>query len=507
MELPFEAQLRVARDTGEAMADAFARAWNNSHAHHHDDDSGPEEWSWARTARRRVRAADAIDHVERDRENNVSPPPTNRNYEVRRRNLDFGAAVATRFQGAASANDEFLFRPAFNRSLNLPLPAGTGWENRARIREGMRIMHEEYGPSNVVLLDTTLDPTVPNFSGAPLQLCHSQREQLARREEGRDLVRRLRVSLFERRANMLQQARDTRIASYVDATENNLRQYQLLGDAITEEFTRRIAVFRADDPTTFSAWSKHMTIAEHATTSPSRQFQIAQWFTRDVPGKVLRQLRRVEIFHTNVCILKERLRTAQVDAGEIEDEPNRQVRLRSDDAWQSDPQRYDFGWEPQETPNGFSDYNPLGESASVELAKHMLANFEVRKVRLSHAKRIEIGTLTKRMMRFIGRTLDWHDHVLNPEVPREIRLCLERVAQEITNYSNNLPELDLENIEAEEQHALATDGLPDDALDQSSELEVEVPTRRGLPENNDSDSDSSSSESSDEESESDDAVE
>lgn len=494
MALPFEAHLQVAHNTEEAMADVVAYAWNNAHAQNNDEDSGSEEGSWARTGRHRTRAADAIDRGERDRRNNESPPPRNHDYEVRRRGRDFEAALASRFEGTASANDVFVFRRTFNRFLNLPLPVGTGWESRAGILEGMRIMNQEYGPSNVALLDTTLDPTMPTFSGTPSQLCHSRREQLRRRDERRGLVYRLGSSLLRRRTNMLQQNLDDRMTAYVNATENDLRQYQLSGDGIIDEFTRRIAIFRTDNPTTFSAWAEHLTIAEHATTSPSRRFQIAQWFTRDVPGKVARQLRRVEIFHTNVGILKERLRIAQVEVGEIEDEPNREIRLRTDELWQSDPQRYDFGWEITETTNGFSDYIPRGKDASVEVAKHILANFEVRKVRLAHAKAMEASTLNKRMRKFIGRALSWIYSMSNPDTPREIQVCMRRVANRLVAYSNSLPEDTSEEIVGEQGDAAAADDLSTSSDEHSSELAEETATRRNFPDDQDSESDEEESE-------------
>jgi len=164
----------------------------------------------------------------------------------------------------------------------------------------------------------------------------------------------------------------------------------------------------------------HYGNATVATDSPARQLQMLLWYTDGVPPGLIRQIIRVERWHTQTAILERSLHTAEMEEAEFEMEEaewegySRPSMPRTDDSWVSMDGYEPVGFESVETGFGFSNYFPRHDSdtEAEHLLTHISANFHTRRIRLLHAASYEeFAILLTGMYSFIVQALESFEHL------------------------------------------------------------------------------------------------
>jgi hypothetical protein len=374
------------------------------------DYTSDTEENWIRRANRNTRRAARINRAEANDSDSDGEPVAQEREPTTvadlRRQIRREAE-----QGEVPEADRAIFEEYFGDRYRRPTsPTGRGWQNTARIAAGARITNEIYGPSRHALRNTSLlEPAL--VPGPPVTgLCaldRARRERLrteaGRNEYFRTCNRMMRVYNRQRAAQLELERR-------ADECEDALRAHRRLSDlaVMRTELNARAVAFKEDDPAGFDKWADHITVAHGCSTSKSRQHQIIQWYTRGVPGYVLRQVRRVEVYYTTEAYLKVRLQLAQARYGAVEG-PSMVYLQENDDLWAGSTwagniERVFFGYDPVNTLNGFQAYMPKGEGTAAML-KHFSSNFAARKVRLEHASAQHFPFLVAMMKNFVHSAL------------------------------------------------------------------------------------------------------
>jgi hypothetical protein len=275
-------------------------------------------------------------------------------------------------QGDVSEADQATFEEYFGDRYRRPTsPTGRGWQNTARIDAGARISNRIYGPSINAIRNTTLMEPALVSAGPPAGLCASRRVQQQRIDSQAEGMRQIREADREMRVHMRDQLHQASSERLADECEDALHAHRRLSDldVMRSELNARAMAFREQDPAGFEGWADHIAVAHACSTSKSRQHQIIQWYTRGVPGRVLRQVRRVEIYYTMEQGLKVRLQQAQAQYG-ASVAPVVVYHTEDDDTWAGSPwaggiRQVFFGYDPVPSANGFHYYVPKGEGAAM----------------------------------------------------------------------------------------------------------------------------------------------
>jgi hypothetical protein len=418
-ELEEEIHAAVGRETGIFQV----THQRDSSALDHTSDT---EEDWTRRANRATRRTARIDRAEaHGSDSDGDPVPQERDPASigdLRRQIQLENA-----QGEVPEADRAIFEEYFGDRFRRPTsPTGRGWQNRARIAAGARIAIERYGPSSHAIRNTSLlEPMI--VPAAPVTgLCELDRarQRRLRQEAARnEYVRRCNQELRTYNRARAAQLELERIA---DECEDALRAHCRLSDldVMRSELNARAMAFKAEDPTGFDKWADHIAVAHGCSASKSRQHQIIQWYTRGVPARLVRQVRRVEAYYTTEQYLNVKLQQAQSRFGACEVPPT--VYLQEDDdmwagsTWAGGIKKVFFGYDPVASLNGFQAYVPKGEGAA--MLKHFGNNFAARKVRLQHASAQHFPVLAGMMNSFVRSAFD----VLSAaeHVPRGIRTPL-----------------------------------------------------------------------------------
>lgn len=241
----------------------------------------------------------------------------------------------------------------------------------------------------------------------------------------RALDARLRV---ERRAE--QAGREfLEVNDLMAVSENELRVHRAHEDPLIDELGRLARGWKVVDPLTWAQWARHMTVAEHCTTSKARQLQIARWFRRKLPHDVSHAVNRLSHHYYNERLIVKELRGLQMRAGEL---PFTEPALEDDDIWAEELEDVQdgLGFERPHYINGFQDYVPKGEG--IDMFKHMMAHFEARKTRLQHCDEEEFEELSVTFMRWCEGALN---HVLNlPNVGGDFDNAKSQAILRLENY-------------------------------------------------------------------------
>lgn len=396
-------QEQLAAYAGSAAGVAFETVYNwNSDLHNYDSDD--EEESWTHRSNRNSRRVARIDTNEATQSDSDSEQVDQQRDaaslsidELRRQILQGNE------QGDVSEADRVIFEEYFGDRLRGPTsPNGRGWQNRARIAAGERISNAIYGTSIDAIRDTSLEEPVVTSAYPPPGLCAARRR--ARRRIDAETERAVQAHETDRAIRTRERALALQAAHgrFSDACEDSLRTHRRSNDlnALINQLKVRATAFKEKDSAGFDAWANHITVAHACSTSKSRQHQIIQWYTRGVPGRVLRQVRRVEVYYTTEAFLKERLAESQSRAGDGRGRDRRQD-LTDDDVWAGNEENLFFGYDAEKPVNGFQDYVPKGEGAA--MIKHLTSNFEARKTRLQHASRQHFSVLGPMVDEFASR--------------------------------------------------------------------------------------------------------
>ena len=405
-EMTFELRLQqeaIIERSGPGAGAAFEAVynWNPEPL---DDDSDDEEEDWSRRGRRNARLAAPIDALEADTADSDPEPVSQSGVPSSFAELQ-SRLQAERAQGHVSEADRDIFEEYFGDRYRIPIPpTGHGWENTARIAAGERISNQIYGPSIDAVRNTTLEEPVFVSAGPPQGLCASRRALQRRRRAEAERARQER--LFQESVFAYENERQIReeMGRPADQFEDALRLHRRSNDleAMRKELNARAMVFKEKDPAGFEQWADHINLAHSCSTSKSRQHQILQWYTRGVPNRVLRQIRRVELYYTTEAQLKERLFLAQVRIG-ARRAPDPRYHAKDDDIWAGNIKRLFFGFDPEKTVNGFQDYVPKGEGAA--MIKHLTVNFAARRIRVQHATKEHFCVLAAMMNMFANKAL------------------------------------------------------------------------------------------------------
>jgi hypothetical protein len=411
-DMPFELQLQqealVAR-AGSAAGTVFETLYRHqreSSTTRNDDNgnSDNEEESWVRRGRHNTRRAARINRAEDDGADSdgeyVPQDHTPQTMGALGRQIELEA-----MQGNIPEADQDLFEEFFGNRYRRPTsPTGRGWQNTARIAAGERINNELYGPSINAIRDTSLLNPLFISAGPPPGLYPSRRAHQQRIDAETERVRQAADEDRAQGALIRERTVQSNLGRMADAAEDALREHRRSHDlaAMKNELNVRAMAFRGVDAAGFEGWADHITFAHACSTSKSRQHQIIQWYTRGVPGRVLRQLRRIELFYTTEAYLLERLLEARVHT-RAHRAPDMRHHPKDDDCWAGNKKRLFFGYDPAHSVNGFSDYEPKGEG--VAMIKHCEANFAARKVRLQHASAKHLPVLVSMMESFVEEAM------------------------------------------------------------------------------------------------------
>jgi hypothetical protein len=367
---------------------------------HIDDDSDTEGEDWVlrgRYNRRRAARTDTLEADNSDSDGEPVPqarePPTIGDLRLQ--------IQQEAIQGDVSLADQAVFEEYFGDRYRRPTsPTDRGWQNTARIAAGARISNGIYGASINAIRDTTLVAPPLVSAGPPAGICASRRVQQQRIDAEAEVMRQNQEADRATRVRIREQINQASLGRLADECEDALRAHRRLSDldVMRTELNARAMAFREQDPSGFDAWADHITVAHACSTSKSRQHQIVQWFTRGVPGRVLRQVRRVELYYTTEAYLQERLLEANVHAG-ARRAPDMRVHLKDDDRWAGNKKKLFFGYDPEYSVNGFADHVPKGEG--VDIVTHLRKNWTARKIRLQHASAQHLPVLVDMMGKFI----------------------------------------------------------------------------------------------------------
>ena len=256
-----------------------------------------------------------------------------------------------------------------------------------------------------------------------------------------------------------------------------LRDYRSFNDldAMKNELNTRAMAFKDEDPSGFEGWADHITVAHACSTSKSRQHQIVQCYTRGVPGRVLRQVRRVEIYYTMEQGLKVRLQQAQAQYG-ASVAPGVVYHTEDDDIWAGNLwaggiRQVFFGYDPVPSANGFHYYVPKGEGAA--MLKHLAGNFAARKVRLQHASRQHFSLLAGMMKSFVHSALlvlsrPEYVNTVDPDVQGLIKIARDGLEEYLRNPLEYEPENESSSSAVGVQGSDGDDGNESDGSDVAS---------------------------------------
>lgn len=261
-------------------------------------------------------------------------------------------------------------------------------------------------------------------------------------------------------------------------THRDSSAHQLLVDEL--EF--RAQDFAEIDPEAHEEWHQHRETTRLATDSLARQYQMLLWYrrgpegsindeSRRVPSRLIRQIIRVERWHTRDARLEWRLHRAEMNEG------SRTSMPMNDNNWAGMPSYEPVGYESSENGFGFDNYSPRHDSTTEAepLLAHVFANFHARRIRLLHAtSAAELAILLPRMQSFIVQALETFEHLqlegeTDPQLPADF---LQRVADErylLTTFQEEGIEYDAPSGDV---------GSPDEESDASG-LEDEFPD--GMP--------------------------
>jgi hypothetical protein len=374
-------------------------AFFQNHPNLLDNDSDIEEESWVRRGCHNASRAARIDAIEADGSDSdgelVFQERKPSTIGGLRRQIQREAA-----QGNVSEADQDIFEEYFGDRYRRPTsPTGRCWQNTARIAAGARISNQIYGPSIDAIRNTSL--MEPEFvsAGPPSGMCASRRVCQRRIDAEAEVARQIREEDRAMQAHLHDLAYQQSLDRVADANEDALREHRRSHnlDTMRNELKARAMAFKEEDPAGFDKWAGHIVVAHKCSTSKSRQHQIIQWYTCGVPGRVLRQVRRVELYYTTEAYLEERLLDAHVYTS-ARRSPDMRIHLKDDDRWAGNKRQLFFGYDPEKSVNGFSDYVPKGEG--IAIIKHLRANFTARKVRLMHASTQHYPILVDMMYKF-----------------------------------------------------------------------------------------------------------
>ena len=369
-----------------------------------DNDSDDEEEDWSRRGRYADHRGAENNALEADG-SDTGPEPVSQsgvpsNYRELQRRVQ-----AEEAQGHVSEATRDVFEEYFGDRYRIVTPPnGRGWQNQARLTAAQRISRGIYGRSINAVRDTTLEQPDLESASPPPGLCASRRALQRRRDaitasvmQERALVRSIQAYEDERQTH---QEMGRPADQYEDALLLHRRSNDL--EALRTELNARAMFFKEENPAAFDAWADHITVAHSCSTSKSRQHQIIQWYTRGVPGRVLRQVRRVELYYTMEAHLRERLLQSQVRTG-ARRAPDMRYHAKDDDNWAGNVKKLFFGYDPEKSVNGFQDYVPKGEGAAK--INHLMVNFTARKVRLEHASRQHFSVVAAMLSVFVNKAL------------------------------------------------------------------------------------------------------
>jgi hypothetical protein len=367
---------------------------------HIDNDSDAEGEDWnlrGRYNRRRVARTDTLEADNSDSDGEPAP-------QAREPSTIDGLRLQIHqeaIQGDVSLADQAVFEHYFGDRYHRPIsPTGRGWQNTARIAAGARISNEIYSPSINAIRDTTLVAPPLVSAGPPAGLCASRRVQQQRIDAEAEMARLAREADRAVGALIRERIHQASLGRRADECEDALRAHRRLSDldVMRTELNARAMAFKEQDPSGFDKWADHITVAHGCSTSKSCQHQIIQWYTRGVPGRVLRQVRRVELYYTTEAYLQERLLEANVHAG-ARRAPDMRHHPKDDDRWAGNKKKLFFGYDPESSVNGFADYVPKGEG--VDIVTHLRKNWTARRIRLEHASAQHLPVLVDMMGKFI----------------------------------------------------------------------------------------------------------
>jgi hypothetical protein len=362
-------------------------------------DSDQEEESWVHRGRHNARREARIHRVEADGSDSDGEyvPESHEAQTIEQLNRIIQLETA---QGNVPEADQEIFEEFFGDRYRRPTsPTGRGWQNTARIAAGERINNEIYGPSINAIIDTSLMEPFFISAGPPPGLCASRRVHQQRIDAATERVQQVAEEERTQRRLNRERTRQSNLGKMADVAEDALREHRRSHDldAMKSELNARAMEFRGQDPAGFEGWADHITVAHACSASKSRQYQIIQWYTRGVPGRVLRQVRRVELYYTTEAYLVERLLEAHVHNG-ARRAPDMRHHAKDDDRWAGNKKKLFFGYDPKHSVNGFPDYEPKGEG--IAMIKHCAANFAARKTRLQHASAQHLPVLVSLMDEF-----------------------------------------------------------------------------------------------------------
>lgn len=212
-------------------------------------------------------------------------------------------------------------------------------------------------------------------------------------------------------------------------SENELRVHRAHENPLIDELGRLAREWKVVDPLAWAQWVRHMTVAEHCTTSKARQLQIARWYRRKLPHDVSRAVDRLSHHYYNERLIVKELRGLQMRAGEL---PFAEPALEDDDIWAEELEGVQYGldFERPHYINAFQDYVPKGEG--IDMFKHMMAHFEARKTRLQHCDEEEFEELSVTFMRWCKGALN---HGLNlPDVGGNFDNAKSQAILRLENY-------------------------------------------------------------------------
>lgn len=348
-----------------------------------NDSSGDEQQTWLLQDTRHQRRGRQINTFDNTNSDSNGEAPS----------------IPRRRARSAIESDRELFAQHFGNPDRRPASVSSrGWNNRSGIAQGERISNQTYGSSRSAIQNTSLEDPPSLSTGSPPGMCAERRELQARQE--REATRAQRI--MAEAQTMTLQARERRLLQQLDANlderEDALLEHRNSGQeqSLLNELHSREQMFRASNSAAFAEWDAFVNIARNCTSSKSRQYQITQWYTGDVPSRVRRQLRRVEAYYTREAILQDRVRRAEEE--NARERLTQNERQRNDDVWAA-TQRMVFGYDAEDSTNGFNDYVSKGDG--LEITRHLAANFEARKVRLQHASAADSALLSERMLRFV----------------------------------------------------------------------------------------------------------
>ena len=413
------------------------------------NDNSDSEESWTRRGNRTSRRTARINAMEANGSDSDGEPIAQEREVATIHDLRHQIRQEA-LQGDVSAADQAIFEEYFGDRYRRPTsPTGRGWQNSARVAAGARIANEMYGPSIHAARHTSLLARFFVSAAPPAGLCAEGRARQRRIDTEATRVAYTRRVNREMRIQNGNRARILDLERVADEREDMLRDHRSSNDleAMKNELNARAMAFKDEDPSGFAGWADHITVAHACSTSKSRQHQIVQWYTRGVPGRVLRQVRRVEIYYTMEQGLKVRLQQAQAQYG-ASVAPGAVYRTEDDEIWAGSPwaggiRQVFFGYDPVPSANGFHYYVPKGEGAAV--LKHLAGNFAARKVRLQHASRQHFSLLAGMMKSFVHSALlvlsrPEYVNTVDPDVQGLIKIARDGLEEYLRNTLEYEPE-------------------------------------------------------------------